>query len=133
MQLPKSPLILNLRSMRSKAAGGLWQNMSVLILSRGLAVISTWYRCILIPGAAESVWAVNAQAITVGQNVVLGPGQFNPILSTGKRLLSHELTNVMQQDNGRSGSIVQRWKLKSNEKCLIASVDRAWIEKQENY
>ncbi len=76
---------------------------------------------------------MNAQAITVGQNVVLGPGQFNPILSTGKRLLSHELTNVMQQDNGRSGSIVQRWKLKSNEKCLIASVDRAWIEKQENY
>ena len=117
--------------MRSKAAGGLWQNMSVLILSRGLAVISARCRCILIPGAAESVWAVNAQAITVGQNVVLGPGQFNPILSTGKRLLSHELTNVMQQDNGRSGSIVQRWKLKSNEKCLIAGVDRAWIEKPE--
>jgi hypothetical protein len=39
----------------------------------------------------------------------------------------------MQQDNGSSCSIVQRWKLKSNEKYLILGIDRAWTEKPENY
>jgi hypothetical protein len=38
---------------------------------------------------------------------------------------------VAQQDNRRPG--VQRWKLNSNEKYLIASVDRDWTEKSENY
>ena len=65
------------------------------------------------------------------QNVVFGPGQFSLGSSTGKRLLAHELTHVVQQDNGRPSSIVQRWKLKSNEKCLIADVDQAWTEKPD--
>ena len=69
----------------------------------------------------------------MNQNVAFGPGPFSSGSSTRKRLLAHELTHVVQQDNGRPGSIAQRWKLKSNEKCLIAGVDRAWTEKQENY
>ena len=76
---------------------------------------------------------MDVRAFTVGKNVVFGPGQFSSGSSTGKRLLVHELTHVVQQDNGSPGSIVQRWKLKSNEKYLIAGIDRAWTEKPENY
>jgi uncharacterized protein DUF4157 len=51
--------------------------------------------------------AESARAFTVGQYVVFGPGQFSSGSSTGKRLLAHELTHVMQQDNSHPGSIVQ--------------------------
>ena len=48
--------------------------------------------------AAESAQAVNANAYTVGQNVVFGPGQYRQGTSDGMRLLAHELTHVVQQE-----------------------------------
>jgi len=50
--------------------------------------------------AAESAWAVNARAFTVGQDVVFGAGQYAPESSTGQRLMAHELTHVVQQNGG---------------------------------
>jgi len=47
--------------------------------------------------AAESAQAINALAYTVGPNVVFGAGQYAPGTTTGKRLLAHELTHVVQQ------------------------------------
>jgi hypothetical protein len=47
--------------------------------------------------AAESAKAVNALAYTVGNNVVFGPGQFQPETGAGRRLLAHELTHTLQQ------------------------------------
>lgn len=70
--------------------------------------------------AAEAVRAVNTRAFTMGQKVVFGPEQFSSGLSTGNRLFAHEKIHMVHQNNGRTGSIVQRWKLKSNKKCLIA-------------
>lgn len=49
--------------------------------------------------AAESARAVNARAYTVGQDVVFGTGQYAPGMSEGRRLLAHELTHVVQQQN----------------------------------
>jgi hypothetical protein len=49
--------------------------------------------------AAESARAVNALAYTVGQDVVFGTGQYAPQTGEGKKLLAHELTHVMQQQN----------------------------------
>jgi outer membrane protein OmpA-like peptidoglycan-associated protein len=49
------------------------------------------------PSAAESAHAVNAVAYTVGRDVVFGSGQFRPGTSAGRRLLTHELTHVVQQ------------------------------------
>jgi hypothetical protein len=46
--------------------------------------------------AAESARAVNALAYTVGRDVVFGAGQYAPGI-TGRRLLAHELTHVVQQ------------------------------------
>jgi len=51
--------------------------------------------------AAESAWAVNARAYTVGRDVVFGAGQYVPGTTEGQRLLAHELTHVMQQSQSR--------------------------------
>ncbi|MGB9176023.1 MAG: DUF4157 domain-containing protein, partial [Methanoregula sp.] len=50
--------------------------------------------------AAESARAVNAGAYVVGRNVVFSSGKYNPTTPTGRRLLAHELTHVVQQQAG---------------------------------
>ncbi len=47
--------------------------------------------------AAESAWAVNALAYTVGHDIVFGDGQFSPQTVSGRKLMAHELTHVVQQ------------------------------------
>src|SRR5829696_7873127 len=51
-------------------------------------------------GASESARSVNALAYTVGNNVVFGPGSYEPHTTQGRRLLAHELAHVVQQDAG---------------------------------
>jgi hypothetical protein len=55
----------------------------------------------------ESAQAVDAAAYTVGRNIVLGEGQYAPETTSGKRLLAHELTHVVQQ-SGTNGAALQR-------------------------
>jgi len=53
--------------------------------------------------AAESAHAVSALAYTVGPQIVFGAGLYQPNAPSGKRLLAHELTHVVQQrDQGIS-------------------------------
>ncbi|GAC1343004.1 MAG: hypothetical protein NVSMB27_02490 [Ktedonobacteraceae bacterium] len=52
--------------------------------------------------AAESARAVNALAYTVGRDVVFGKSQYEPGTRTGKMLLAHELTHVLQQSSQMS-------------------------------
>ena len=47
--------------------------------------------------AAKSAQAVSALAYTVGRNIVFGTGQYTPGTSTGRKLLAHELTHIVQQ------------------------------------
>lgn len=47
--------------------------------------------------AAESAKLVGAQAYTVGQQVVVGAGQYAPGTAQGARLIAHELAHVAQQ------------------------------------
>jgi hypothetical protein len=54
--------------------------------------------------AARSAHAVNAMAYTVGHNVVFASGQYKPRTVSGKSLLAHELTHVVQQHGQTSGS-----------------------------
>ncbi|WP_412542446.1 DUF4157 domain-containing protein [Longispora sp. K20-0274] len=52
-------------------------------------------------GAAhESAAAVNAQAYTVGSNIVFQRGMYDPGSSQGRHMLAHELTHVVQQRSG---------------------------------
>jgi hypothetical protein len=47
--------------------------------------------------SAESASSVNANAYTVGSDVVFAKGQYAPHTAAGRRLLAHELTHVLQQ------------------------------------
>ena len=47
--------------------------------------------------AADSAHAVSALAYTVGHDIVFATGQYMPNTMSGKRLLAHELTHVVQQ------------------------------------
>jgi hypothetical protein len=53
--------------------------------------------------AAASARAVNAIAYTVGRDIVFGAGQYAPESPTGRRLLAHELTHVVQQRGDSAG------------------------------
>jgi len=56
--------------------------------------------------AADAAQSVQARAFTLGSNVVFNRGEYSPHNSTGKKLLAHELTHVVQQGNDRS--LIQR-------------------------
>ena len=61
--------------------------------------------------AAKSAQSINALAYTSGNNIVFNSGQYAPNSETGRRLLGHELTHVVQQKNGSantSSTTVQR-------------------------
>ena len=51
--------------------------------------------------AQQSAQDVNAQAYTVGNNIVFGAGRFSPGTQAGRRLIAHELTHVAQQGASR--------------------------------
>jgi hypothetical protein len=57
--------------------------------------------------AAESAEAVSAKAYTVGNEIVLGKHGYAPSAKEGRRILAHELTHVVQQQN-RRGHLVAK-------------------------
>jgi hypothetical protein len=48
--------------------------------------------------AAEAASTLDAKAYTLGNDIVFGAGRYSPVTSDGKRLLAHELTHVVQQN-----------------------------------
>ncbi|MEO8718839.1 MAG: DUF4157 domain-containing protein, partial [Burkholderiales bacterium] len=61
------------------------------------------------PAADQSTRDVNANAYTVGHDIVFGAGWFAPGTHEGRRLIAHELTHVVQQSKGnRRPQQVQR-------------------------
>jgi hypothetical protein len=58
--------------------------------------------------AAKSAQSINALAYTSGNNIVFNQGQYTPGTDDSKRLLAHELTHVVQQQNNTSSNSVQR-------------------------
>jgi hypothetical protein len=59
--------------------------------------------------AAASARSINASAYTVGEDIVFGPGKYDPQSAEGKKRLAHELAHVVQQTavagHGRQVSI----------------------------
>jgi hypothetical protein len=49
--------------------------------------------------AAESAYAINAHAYTLGENVVFADGRYQPRSARGRHLLAHELAHTIQQAN----------------------------------
>jgi hypothetical protein len=58
--------------------------------------------------AAESANAVQAQAYTVGRDIVFGANLHRPNTAAGNRLLAHELTHVLQQGREMQGAVSAR-------------------------
>jgi len=58
--------------------------------------------------ASKSAQSINSLAYTTGSNIVFNNGQYSPSTDSGKRLLGHELTHVVQQGQGLSPKRVQR-------------------------
>jgi hypothetical protein len=50
--------------------------------------------------AANASKSVQAQAFTVGNEIVFNEGKYNPSSPEGQRTIAHELTHVVQQRNG---------------------------------
>jgi hypothetical protein len=51
--------------------------------------------------AAKSAKELNAKAYTIGEHIVFNEGQYQPETYEGRKLLAHELTHVLQQQEGR--------------------------------
>jgi hypothetical protein len=49
--------------------------------------------------AEESAAALHARAYTLGNRIVFGAGQYAPATASGRMLIAHELTHVLQQGN----------------------------------
>lgn len=59
--------------------------------------------------AGKTAEALRAHAYTVGNHIVFAPGKYAPLTPSGKRLLAHELTHVLQQKG--SSSAIARFKV----------------------
>lgn len=70
--------------------------------------------------AAKSAQSINALAYTSGSNIVFNSGEFSPGTDSGKRLLGHELTHVVQQNKNN----IQRKKLTEEDKKEDLQSDR---------
>jgi hypothetical protein len=68
--------------------------------------------------AARSASLINALAYTMGNNIVFGQGQYQPLTFEGRMLLAHELTHVVQQNNYGSANrlYIQRQAIKERKK-----------------
>ncbi len=71
--------------------------------------------------AARSAQALGAQAYTLGNDMVLGAGQYAPHTGAGRQLLAHELAHVVQQDNGSVAPMIHRRLLATGSKKDIRS------------
>ncbi|CAN5180692.1 hypothetical protein BH09BAC6_BH09BAC6_30930 [soil metagenome] len=58
--------------------------------------------------AAKSAQSINALAYTSGNNIVFNSGQYSPESNSGKRLMAHELTHVVQQQSHSLNNTINR-------------------------
>jgi hypothetical protein len=73
--------------------------------------------------AAQSANDLNAHAYTVGRDIVFGAGKYAPQQQSGKKLLAHELTHVVQQSAGASA--IQRSDRDPDEVIAMGKEDEA--------
>ncbi len=78
--------------------------------------------------ANVSSHGIGARAYTYGDHIVFGSQEYNPTTSSGRQLLAHELTHVVQQS--QVASIVQRDPL-NGEEDLLGQYGRAEDEARQ--
>jgi len=85
--------------------------------------------------AAHVAQSVNARAFTLGHDVVFGAGQYSPATSSGRKLLAHELTHVVQQTSrlSLSQSKIQRRELRGEDfpwQGVVENSSWVWFRKE---
>ena len=60
--------------------------------------------------ASDSAHSIQAHAFTAGSEIFFGAGQYSPHTDSGRMLLAHELTHVVQQDSRPSGVLHRQTK-----------------------
>jgi hypothetical protein len=83
-------------------------------------------------GAASAASDVRARAFTVGDDIVLGEGGYDPSTPEGRHLLAHELAHVVQQRN-RSTSGDQRLQRRSfldSVGILLGVSEGTWTDRE---
>ena len=73
--------------------------------------------------AAQLNRELKAQAFTHGQDVYFGAGKYSPESKEGKRLLAHELTHVVQQNNTNRDNRIQRQASSRIPRASVQSLD----------
>lgn len=58
--------------------------------------------------SAQTAQWLNARAFTIGNSISFGPGEYDPVSSTGRHLLAHELAHVVQQSHQSQRKMLQR-------------------------
>ena len=79
--------------------------------------------------AENATQAIHARAFTHGNNLVFGAGEYAPGTNSGKTLLAHELTHVVQQRHRKPARQIQRniGELQQQIRRIIADEDTAAI------
>lgn len=80
--------------------------------------------------AAKSAQSIDALAYTSGNSIVFNEGQYSPQTESGKRLLAHELTHVVQQ-NGVQRTVLQRRVIDRNVTTNDAMLTRLGLTRQQ--
>lgn len=80
--------------------------------------------------AAEDAKSINAKAFTKGKDVVFGSGQYSTGTSSGKRLLAHELTHVVQQRAGAQHLSSSKLAISGSPKVVVQRGLWGWIKKK---
>ena len=80
--------------------------------------------------AARLSRQLNAEAFTYGRDIYFGEGRYNPSTASGKRLLAHELTHVMQQRKRENK--IYRWST-AEHKEIGDNAYKPYIKKIKNF
>jgi Domain of unknown function (DUF4157) len=81
--------------------------------------------------AAKSASSINALAYTSGNSIVFNSGQYNTSSDSGKKLLAHELTHVVQQSEGVHSKKVQRTVIDSHVITNATIEERLGLTREE--
>ena len=82
--------------------------------------------------AAKSAQSINALAYTTGNNIIFNEGMYSPVSESGRKLMAHELTHVVQQGQSttnRSSQNILRQTAPSPLTISNAGVDMPWYGK----
>ncbi|WP_177419321.1 eCIS core domain-containing protein [endosymbiont of Lamellibrachia barhami] len=109
---PSAPVGMAARLQSTKGSGSRLPKRTHTEMSQSLGFDFSDVRLHTDSESASLNRAVGAQAFTHGKNIYFNSGKYNPETKSGKHLLAHELTHVVQQNHGAGGlqrsSVIQR-------------------------